>query len=559
MTPHNLSRRSFWRAAAAAPWLLKQARAAPRPAIQNRVVEWAYFSGKRYEDPFHEVQLDVLFTAPDGRETLVPAFWAGDQTWRVRFAPPQPGRYRYRSVSSDPANADLHGQSGELEAAPYRGDNPVYRHGPIRVAGDGRHFEHADGTPFFYLGDDWWYGMCKRLRWPEDFQLLAADRKRKGFTVIQITSGFACDTPERDPRGENEAGLPWTGEYERINPAYFDAADLRLQHLVEQGFVVTVLGTWGYYLLGMGIERMKQHWRYLIARWGAYPVVWCLAGEGDLPYYLSTDKQGDRARLKKGWTEVGRYVRGLDPYHRLITMHPWSPESSWMAVEDPSLLDFDIQQSGHHDRNSVPGTINLLLSTLERSPKRPAMVGEACFEGISEQNRQDIQRFLFWSCMLSGAAGHCYGANGIWQFNTDQEPFGNSPQGRSWGGESWQVAYRYLGSEQVGISKKYLTRFPWWRIEPHPEWVEPRWSKANYFRPYAAGIPGELRLIYLPQGAAGVKVKGLERAVPYQATYFRTTTGAEYSAGRVEPDAAGDWAPPPPPILGDWVLTLRKA
>jgi hypothetical protein len=30
----------------------------------------------------------------------------------------------------------------------------------------------------------------------------------------------------------------------------------------------------------MGMEKVKKHWRYLIARWSAYPVVWCLAGEG---------------------------------------------------------------------------------------------------------------------------------------------------------------------------------------------------------------------------------------------------------------------------------------
>jgi len=43
----------------------------------------------------------------------------------------------------------------------------------------------------------------------------------------------------------------------------------------------------------MGIEKMKKHWRYLIARYGAYPVVWCLAGEGIMPYYLSTNREKD--------------------------------------------------------------------------------------------------------------------------------------------------------------------------------------------------------------------------------------------------------------------------
>ena len=45
---------------------------------------------------------------------------------------------------------------------------------------------------------------------------------------------------------------------------------------------------------------MKKHWRYLIARWGAYPVVWCLAGEGTMPYYLSKTPKEDADTQKHG-------------------------------------------------------------------------------------------------------------------------------------------------------------------------------------------------------------------------------------------------------------------
>jgi hypothetical protein len=567
----GVSRRSFFRglggamlwseAASAGGAALANPYPVARPAIQNQVVEWSYSSGKAYANPFHDVDLDVIFTRPDGGQDRVPAFWAGEQTWRVRYAAAQPGRYEYRSVCSDSANADLHGRTGALEATLYFGSNLLFRHGGLRVSADHRHFQHSDGTPFFFLGDDWWYGMCKRLRWPEDFQLLAADRKQKGFSVIQMASGFACDTPERDARGENEAGLPWIGAYERINPAYFDAADLRLQYLVEQEFMVTILGTWGYYLLWMGVEKMKKHWRYLIARWGAYPVIWCLAGEGDMGYYLSKTREQDRAALRKGWSEVGRYVRDIDPYHRLITTHPWAPESSRMALDDPSVLDFEIQQSGHRDIKSAEDTIRILTASLEQQPPRPAMVGEACFEGLVQMNRQEMQRFLFWACILSGAAGHCYGADGVWSFDTEEEPFGKSPSGIAWSDVPWKVAYQYPGSGQIGMSKKYLVRFPWWRLEPHPEWIDSHGSRDNYDRPYAGGIPRELRLIYLPQTWAfgHRKVQNLEPGIRYQASYFRPITGKEYPVGIVEPDAVGAWTIPPPPVLGDWVLALTKA
>ena len=81
------------------------------------------------------------------------------------------------------------------------------------------------------------------------------------------------------------------------------------------GLAPCIVGCWGYFLPLMGVAKMKKHWRNLIARWGAYPVIWCLAGEGAMPFYLSKTKTEDAAAQRHGWTEVGRYVRSIDPYH----------------------------------------------------------------------------------------------------------------------------------------------------------------------------------------------------------------------------------------------------
>jgi len=41
------------------------------------------------------------------------------------------------------------------------------------------------------------------------------------------------------------------------------------------------------------------------------------------------------------------------------------------------------------------------------------LVGETCYEGHMQQGFGDVQRRVFWGNMLSGAAGHTYGAAGI--------------------------------------------------------------------------------------------------------------------------------------------------
>jgi len=519
------------------------------------MVEWSYSSGKQYNDPFTEVELDVIFTTPAGNQQRVPAFWAGENTWRIRYASSQVGKHTYRTVSSDRDNTDLHGQEGVLEVTPYEGSNPLLRHGPLRVASNRHYLEHRDGTPFFWLADTWWMGLCKRLRWPHDFQLLTADRVSKGFTVIQIVAGLYPDMPAFDERGANEAGFPWTRGYSQINPGYFDMADLRIAWLVDNGLVPCIVGCWGYFLPWMGVDKMKQHWRNLVARYGAYPVVWCLAGEGAMPYYLADDKEAAARTQKQGWTELAAYVRHLDPYQHPLTIHP--TDCAHNQVNDPSLLDIDMLQTGHGDRRSIPNTVKQVTASRNLDQRMPVIVGEACYEGIMEASRQEVQRFLFWASMLSGTAGHTYGANGIWQVNRRNQAFGASPHGTSWGNTPWEDAYRLPGSAHVGIGKQLLQRYPWWHFEPHPDWVEPHAGTENYFLPYAAGIPGKVRIIFMP-GPTPPLVKDLEPSASYRAFYFDPKNAREYMLDNIAVDGAGNWQPANPPIFQDWVLVLEN-
>lgn len=529
--------------------------------MQNIVHEWCFTSTKRYHDPFNDITLDVIFTSNSGKEYHVPAFWAGENIWKVRFSTPEIDIFQYKTICSNTDDHDLNGLTGEFIVVPYQGDNPLYTHGPVRVASDRRHFVHADGTPFFWLADTWWMGLCKRLRWPRDFQSLAIDRIEKGFTVVQIVAGLFPDMAPFDQRGTNEAGFPWEEGFTRINPDYYNYADRRIEYLVESGLMPCIVGCWGYYLKFLGMDSMKKHWRNLIARYGAYPVFWCLAGEGSMPYYLSESKDEDVLFQKAGWTEIAKYVRSIDPFGRLITIHP--TQEGRDQVLDPTVLDFEMLQTGHGDRASAGPTVNTVIKAVTREPKIPVLVGEVCYEGIGEACRQEVQRFMFWACMLNGTAGHTYGANGIWQVNTKQAPYGPSPHGLSWGNTPWDEAAQLPGSLHLGICKRFLERFPWWEFEPHPEWVEGAWTNENYFGAYAAGIPGKMRLIYWPSAFNAGEVKGIERGISYRAVLSNPVTGDQIDLGTAEPDANGKWVLPlgnspwrVMPIYQDWVLAM---
>lgn len=522
----------------------------------NFVTELRFASTTEHTDPFNDVSLDAVFTDPDGAQRRVPAFWAGGNVWKVRYASPAAGSHRFRLECSDVSDSGLHRLEGSVEIEPYQGGNPLYRHGPIRNAADGRHFEHADGTPFLWVGDTWWMSLCRRMGWPDDFQALTADRKAKGFNLIQIVAGLYPDQGAFDARGANETGFPWEADYQRIRPEYFDAADRRLTYLVEQGLVPCIVGAWGYHLPWLGPKKMKQHMRYLVARYGAMPVVWCVAGEFNLPYYQTPGFPFNDEKQAADWEPILRYVRSINAFGRLVTVHPTGmpPYSARRLLSDEALIDFDMLQTGHGD-GVLPLTISSLRASLTAEPPMPVLNAEVAYEALGEVSPQ-IPRMACWMSLLSGAAGHTYGANGIWQLNRKGRPYGNSPTGGSYGDLPWDEAMHLPGGKEVALAATLLADLPFQDFEPHLEWAE--WvtpSGDDVVVPYAAGIPGVIRVVYAP-AAGAVILQGLEPGVHYAARRFDPVSGSTTDLGPVLADPDGRWFAPAAPWDHDWVLTL---
>jgi hypothetical protein len=151
--------------------------------------------------------------------------------------------------------------------------------------------------------------------------------------------------------------------------------------------------------------------------------------------------------------------------------------------------------------------------------------------------------------MLSGAAGHTYGAAGIWQASVEGDP-GIDPV---YDLTIWQEAMDYPGATQIGLGKKLLESHAWGRFQPHREWAEPDC--------FAAGIPGEVRFLYKPKRRiydwAGPVMKGLEADVTYTAFYFDPVRGRRFDLGAVSAPG-GEYRAPRLPSPQDWVLVLER-
>ncbi len=541
--------------------------AATPTTTTHRSVEWSVTSARDRADPFAEVELDAIVRDATGRVLRLPGYWAGGRTWRFRFSSATPGAFRYETVCSDATDSGLHAQAGTITVTAAADEkNPLLQHGPLRLSDDRRHFAHADGTPFFWLADSWWFGMTSRLRFPGEFRTLLDDRVAKGFSAIQFAIAFPCDIAPFDPRGANEAGHAWTADFGSINPAYFDLTDQRVRAIVDAGLVPNIVGAWGYYLPFMGVEKMKRHWRYLVARYGAWPVVWTVAGESTLVYYDfkagSPEQAAARTAQVQGWSEVAKHLRATDPFHRLVTVHPGPNSGMMRPLTDMASLDFVFLQPGHSDWETLPVALEHLARARREFPDRPSLMGEVCFEGMhGGGSGPKIQRFLFWSTVLSGAPGFSYGTDTTWQFNRRDEPFGPSPHGMAWGNIPWEEGYQWAGSTHVGLGRKILADIEWWRLEPHREWITPNANPADLMKPYCAGIPGRLRVVFLPKGQARwtqpFTMRGLEKDVRYTARYVDPITGRSEQPVAVEPDNNGEWRLTYPPILQDWVLIME--
>ncbi len=486
---------------------------------RNQIVEVTVSGSLTLRNPLIELEPTAIVTTPTGTTQHVPMFWDGGSNWKFRYASPTPGQYTYTIICTGKQDQQLLNAHGLILIRPTTTlpQTLLNSHGPITITPDHRHFMHADGTPFLWLADTWWKCLSSRLSYT-NFNTLVQDRRSKGFSVVQIVCGPYPDEDVLDLRMRNEGGMPYESrDFARSNPAYFSSADKRIAALESADIVPAIVGGWGRggSLEALGMPAYKRHWRNLIARYGAGPVVWIAGGEAGGP----------------GWTELAKYIRATDPFHHLITMHPGT--SARDSVTDEAAIDFDMLQTGHGDWTAAHAALPQILRALGRKPAMPALIGEACYEGHMQSAFQDVERWLFWTSMLSGAAGHTYGAAGVWHAGIQGDP-GISPV-YDW--TTWQEGMRYPGSAQVGLGRKLLSRYPWQRFEQHNEWT----SKGCF----AAGIPGGTRFMFQPKNGVynwnGTVINNIEAGGRYRLTYWDPATGRSFPAGIIyrKPNEAG--------------------
>ncbi len=494
-----------------------------------------------------ETDLRVELTSPSGNLRSLWGYWDGGSTWRVRFMPDEAGRWNYRTYSEPAANG-LNGMTGEFLCRRETSDNRFLQHGAIHVSANGRYFEHADGTPFLWIGDTAWYGPG--LSHKDDWETYLKDRTAKKFTEVH----FNLVAPRNGmPEDENGEISFITGkEHIRINPRFYQRLDERVDSVTAHGLLAGLVLTWGLRDVDSGnslpeVELIRLI-RYLVARYGANHVVWILTGDNE---YL-----GESAER---WKRVGRAVFG-EQLHAPVTTHPGGMWWPWERLRYEPWLDFLIYQSGHGDDAKTlewihSGPPHLHWAEL---PARPMINIEPPYEGhLGYQSRiphspYDTRRAIYWSLLNAPTAGVTYGAHGVWSWHTavGQPPTDHPSTGVA---KTWKEALPFPGSTQMKYVAEFFTSIPWWTLQPDDNLLVEQPGEADPSRHVSAARSekGDLAVIYLPVGGA-VRLKTGVMLKDLRSEWFDPRTGRKSPAQEEGPGTYHS------PEEQDWVLLLQK-
>ena len=496
-----------------------------------------------YSNAIQDATLTVRFTSPLGETSEVSGFWDGGRVWRARFSPNLPGRWTFKTTCSDSANEGLANQTGEFLCSAAIGPNRFHQHGPVQVARDHRHLEHADGTPFFWLADTAWNGA--RMSAPKDWDLYAKVRASQDFTVAQWSVAPGMDA-------KNQAAFTGSPERIAINPDFFKRLDAKLERLSQGGILSAIVPLSEMEAeasaVALSDDQAVLLVRYVVARWGAEPVAWLLAVEGD-----------SKAKNIERWKKIGRAVFA-GRQHAPVVLFPG--RTPWLLDEFASQEWVDVfgfQSVTDLTDDALKWTFaGPFPREWARQPARPLIPFAPYENGVAAQSKKrfssdDVRHAVYWSLFLAPPAGISYGGQGVANWDMAAEPKKDKTPGA--GMPLWQKAMFMPAAKQMYCLGQFVNSMDFWRLRPQPNSVSAQPGELSPRRYIAAAATEskDLAVVYVPEERT-VEL-ALDALPPSpRVTWFNPRTGQSSPAVAV---VSGSICQFPTPEPGDWVLVMR--
>jgi hypothetical protein len=317
--------------------------AVPSPArtAQKTIVgRWDRFevslsNPRTYADPYKDVELNVVFTKPDGARVGFWGFYDGGTTWKVRFMPDQLGAWRYQARFSDGSltadgvfycvASDIPGMLSVHES------NPIW-------------FGFKDGPAMlvrsFHVGDRFFATNWDDPNNPDDGNkrtVFLDWARQQGYNMLSIASHYLNrHSPSRGEGWDTPAFWP-------LNASEYRWLETILDDLSRRKIMVFPFG--GFFGRDTDFPREPAERslfiRYTLARLGAYwNILLNVAGPEPLlknKTYLTFDEINS----------LGAEIRRLDVFGHPLTVHNPTGEdafrdSQWSAfgtLQGPKTTD----------------------------------------------------------------------------------------------------------------------------------------------------------------------------------------------------------------------------
>ena len=459
---------------------------------------------------------------------------------------PRPARsWRFKTKCSDAANRGLRDQEGEFTCTAAANTSRFSQHGPVRVARDLRHFEHADGTPFFWLADTVWDGA--RLAASRDWDFYARARSSQQFTVAQWTVAPGHDAKKQTAFKGNDHII--------INPEFFQRLDAKLDTLSRAGILSAVAplsepAAQSDMAQELPADQVALLLRYMVARWGAQPVVWLLALDG-----------GHSAGKSDGWKKIGRAVFAEGP-HAPVMLYAGNRHDLLDEFRDQKWIDAFGYDSlpGLEDESGKQTSAGSFNNEWQREPVRP-LIPFAPYENgiVAKTNKRfssdDARHAIYWSLLQNPPAGISYGGEGVQNWDETLDLEGNDRRATELPG--WHKALFMPAAKQMRYVAKLMASLDFRRLQPQPDFIAPE-PGGSAARRNIAAVGTEARDLSVVYVLENRTLEVFLTALPPSPSvaWFNPRNGQSSPAVAV---VGGRTCQFPTPEPGDWVLVMKSA
>jgi hypothetical protein len=435
----------------------------------------------------------------------------------------------------------------------------------LKISENKRFLVHADGAPFFWLGDTAWE-LFHRLNREEAIRFLE-NRAALKFNVLQSVA-IAELEGHADPNPYGHVpfvGLDVTRPAERDGPQndYWDHVDFIVTEANKRGLYIGFLPTWGRFWRDTSNNRKplftvanaEVYGEWLGKRYKDAGLIWIVGGDRD----IATDEHKEIIRA------MAKGLRRGDGGAHLITFHPPGGRGSAEWFHDEPWLDFNMRQNGHVAE--FTGRYDKTRADYDRTPIKPILDGEPIYEDhpVSFKAKElghsiagDVRRPLYWN-LFTGAFGHTYGHHSVWQmWSPGKNPI-NAPL------MPWHEAINQPGAAQMQHgralieSRPVLTRIPDDSILVTDR-VPTSVPGAGRYRFVATrDTDGTYAMVYAPVGRSFKVRMDAIKGAKVKAWWFNPRDGKAKAIDTFANSGEREFTPPDRGEMIDWVLVLDDA